>query len=311
MKTKSSLVLITLLASSLPAQDSHFQATGPLDSASIPLYLRCCVTRVPLFHRPIKQAFRGTTIGAAVGIVAGLIVDVRRQEVFIPSAVIFGVLGSGAGLLSGTTVGIIQGIRLRNLPASEYPVRFKRCRFGYEYSFVSISPPSPEPHTMRAKGAEEFGMRLLYRPLSPEERIPDKMSIGFFTERWHGEGNYDGERCGWAFLYRVEATARYDLVDRNVAVPYWGAGAGYAWGYQRSGTYESGDFGCNCLNENQVRAPVLRAYFGSEFNCLDFFHADLNLGYELIGPYLSLRHKEIFPYWQNLLMELSFGMYLF
>ena len=298
MKPRLCLVLFTTLVSVLRAQDTDFRTAVQIDSATVPVYLRYRVTRVPLLHRPIKQGLRWTTVGAAAGIGAGLLMDSQRDIVFIPYTFIFGVLGSGAGLLAGTTVGLIQGIQLRDLPHSEYPERFTRCRFGYEYPLFSFGLTFGEQGEDRFSGPAR--MRLLFRPHFQTQKLPDRLSLGFLTERWWKGSGYDGESLGYARLYRIEASARYNFSERNITIPYWGAGVGYAWGHE---TFEE--------NERKIRAPVLRAYLGGEINCLDFFHADLRLGYEPIGPQLFFKNKENVHYLQNIILECSFGTYIF
>lgn len=320
MKPRLCFVLFTTLVSVLRAQDTDFRTAVQIDSATVPVYLRYRVTRVPLLHRPIKQGLRWTTVGAAAGIGAGLLMDSQRDIVFIPYTFIFGVLGSGAGLLAGTTVGLIQGIQLRDLPHSEYPERFTRCRFGYEYLFLSFGLASGEQGEIRFSGPNSFGgMRLLFRPLSQTQKLPDRLSLGFLTERWGKGSDYDVESFGDARLYRIEASARYNFSERNITIPYWGAGVGYAWGYEReilqgrvyNANSRQWEYETIGNNERKIRAPVLRAYLGGEINCFDFFHADLRLGYEPIGPQLFFKNKENFHYLQSIILECSFGTYIF
>ncbi len=144
---------------------------------------------------------------------------------------------------------------------------------------------------------------LVYRTLTQNVFVPDNVSLGYYHDWWGRHSDYSVTHYGRLKLKRIESRIRYDLINLKLLVPYWAAGIGYSWGLEIEEAQGR--------NEYNIKSPVLRGYIGSELNLFDFCYADFKIGYEMIGPYFFLNHKEYFPYVHNFVVSFSVGTIIF
>ncbi len=286
-----------------------------------PLYEQFPAASNPWFSQIVMNIMRWTTIGTMTGAGIGGIMDgLSHEPIFIPAAFIVGAVGMGAGFTTGIPVGVVSGYRHMRKKRENPDYHDYRCRFGYEVQMFSRSPFTTDViHRVEDNFVGIPDFTLTWRPLAGKRFLPDKFRLGLYHELWGRHSGYEVTHFGRMKLKRVEAGFRYDLYNLKLLVPYWAAGIGYAWGREREeirapyydpvrNRYDSRPVG---QNEYQVSAPVLRGYIGSELNLFDFCSIDVSFGYEMLGTYMTLRHKEYFPYAHNFLISLSLGTFIF
>jgi hypothetical protein len=110
-------------------------------------------------------------------------------------------------------------------------------------------------------------------------------------------------------MYRIEAVVHYAIAENKIVSPYWAAGIGGSWNDEFE-TYPGISLETS-RHPNGFFSPVIRGYIGSELNIFDFIYADVNVGYEMVGPYLFAENKKYFPYLENVIFGFSLGTYVF
>jgi hypothetical protein len=299
--------LLILFISSAYSSDSLKTVKIPVvisisqDSILIPTYEKYKFTKNYVFNQTVVNCFRWTTILAAAGATAGVIADAQEEYVFIPQSFIYGVAGSGLGLITGTVIGIVNGLALQKHAGSDFHKR--RCRAGYEVNVFDVAPIAMSKAT---RMSDYPGFSLVYRTLSNKRFVPDEISLGLGNNEWYKS---EPENTSGLYTGRVEGIVQFNFTSGKLLTPYWSVGAGYCWGEE---TDENRNENFNWyIEKHDIRSPLLRAYAGSELNLFDFFYGDLKIGYELIGPYIFAHDKKNFPYAQNLIVGLSVGTYIF
>lgn len=293
-----------------------------IDTLKIPLYEQYKVTSNYHLSQPFVNIFRWTTVGIFTGASIGGIMDAHEQDyIFIPSTVIAGGIGMGTGFFLGTVVGVLSGFTHEDKKADKQGYHVRRCRFGYD---VQLFTRSPILNNVVARYEDQNliggpDITIVYRTLTHNVFVPDNVSLGYFHDWWGRHSDYSVSHYGRLKLKRIESRIRYDIINLKLLIPYWSVGLGYSWGLETEEIQEPyfdpifnrPDSKLIARNEYDIKSPILRGYIGSEFNLFDFCYADFKIGYEMIGPYLFLNHKEYFPYVHNFLISFSIGTFIF
>lgn len=284
-----------------------------MDSLKIPAYELYPVVNNCVFSQTVINSLRFTSIGIAFGATVGGIIDMciynDQMGCFIPvGTIVSSISGSGIGLITGLITGINKGIKLNRNKKNNPDIHPHRCRFGYEYNFLDFGLLSND-HSIKRNYSfhSPISFALAYRTLIDKKLVPSKISLGYNNSMWGRVSNYYVDSYGELSFREIEAIAHYNFIENHLAIPYWAFGIGYSWGKER----EYINVPVNEDNEYRISSPVFRGYLGCELNLFDFLFADIKLGYEPIGPYLSAHNKKYFPYGQNFLFILSVGTYIF
>jgi hypothetical protein len=290
------------------------------DSLRIPVYEVYPIARNYIFNQTVLNSLRWITVGTAVGATTGLIINPEPSNVFnfFSAPVKGGLIGFGSGLGTGIALGIYDGIKLQRRKKDNPSAHAYRCRFGYEFSCLEVGLLTTNTAILRIN--EGPGFSLAYRTLQNKPFIPTKISLGIHLEDWRRGSDYNVKSLGSLKVKRIESIVQYDFfTTMRLILPNWGIGIGYAWGEEHETIQEI--YFNEPLHQTDIRSiesytykiksPVLRGYIGCHFNFFDFTYADLKIGYEMIGPYLSAHNKKHFPYGENILFGLSLGTYIF
>ena len=300
-------------------------ASTQTELIATPLYEQYNATKNYYFNQLVMNTLRWTTVGALSGAAVGGIMDLRDVHngyyIFIPKTFIAGLIGMGIGFTGAIPAGLVTGGVYQRRKSAQPYFHTHRNRFGYEVPMLTLSP-FPIRNAIRAAAPgtmNTLNFALVVRPLLQNPYIPDKITLGFYADRWRHDFDYAATRVGALQTMSIEGGFRYNFSTRKLLQPYWAAGIGWAWGTEeeesREPYYDSqrnmNDSRALSRNEYVVRSAVLRGYLGGELNLFDFFYADFKTGYECIGPYIVLKHKEHFPYVQNFLVSVALGTFIF
>jgi len=278
--------------------NTFWYSLNQTDSLHIPLYKKYSLTKNYIFNQAILGGFRGIAIGFLSGGGIGLLYDSQKDLIFIPTSLVLGIICGQIAFVSGTGFGIVRGVWYNRLEKSSTYFHTRRMQFGYQYCLTTFAPIKPNG-LIRFKMIDwPVGWYLIFRPLSNNIFIPDKIEIGI-EQDWWGQGDY-----GELELHRAEIRSRFNLYNKNLLTVYISAGLGYEWGHEVQ--YLKSD-----VVTNPIDCPFLRMYTGSEINLFDLIFADVAASFEPIGPYYFTKNKKYYPYVQNFQISISFGTYIF
>lgn len=319
-KMTALLFLICVVVSAADAVKIEKIQYSISDSLRIPVYENYPIARNYILNQTVLSSLRWITVGTAVGATTGLIINPEPSKVFnfFTAPVKGGLIGFGSGLGTGIALGIYDGIKLQRRKKDNPSAHAYRCRFGYEFGCLEVGLLTTNTAIMRIN--EGPGFSLAYRTLQDKPFIPTKISLGIHLEDWRRGSDYNVKSLGSLNVKRIESIVQYDFfTTMRLILPNWGIGIGYAWGEEHETIQEI--YFNEALHQTDIRiiesytykikSPVLRVYGGCNLNFFDFTYADLKIGYEMIGPYLSAHNKKHFPYGENILFGLSLGTYIF
>jgi hypothetical protein len=265
-------------------------------------------------NQPITNVFRWTAVFTVAGLSIGhLIFLIADYPYFLISPQLYGsMIGLAIGGVTGLSIGFSKGLHYYKRGKKDMETPIKKCRLGYMFS-IENAPFDGSLKNKKFKGMlrgdSDTGVDffIIYRTLSYNRFIPDKVECGWGTFDW-GRGSSDYSKIPyymWSEFYKVELNTLYSPFIRPFYSLNFGLGMGYCWGEERVRYDEY------TKKKKKIQSVFFKVITEIEFNFFDFFFNSISINYEPIGIYQQFMDNKHYPYIQNLTFRVTAGAYIF